>query len=426
MKNEIKKNSNNLYNDFYSPKKFEAIKIDMINQITQQINKEQKLYSNKKNININNCMKKKDICDNLLIKKNLNNNINNSNINKNIKNIRKKSNIILKRNSNLVNENNKRKTYLIKIDLTKIDKNNNYNLPNKPINDYEKNIYNNNNHEKDLTKNKNEPLKSYAFVEYPNKKHREFMEDFHDFKNLSFDNFIIYYFSIFDGHNGKDVSFYLKNNFHAILSTELKKLVFSEESQLNKEKIISSINKSFEIIDTNIINDKSIKDNVGSTGTIILLYRDINNFSQINLICANIGDSKGFLVTNENISQMTKDHNCDDKSEVERIKKHEGLVFRGRVFGSLIITRSFGDKEMKSYGVISTPHVFVKAINKNDLYAIICSDGVWDVCSKEDILELSKNNISSEELSKQIVKLAIEKGSSDNISCLVIKLNIKH
>ena len=252
------------------------------------------------------------------------------------------------------------------------------------------------------------------------------MEDFHDFKNLSFDNFIIYYFSIFDGHNGKDVSLYLKNNFHEILSTELKKLQFSEESQLNKEKIILSINKSFEQIDTCIINDKSIKDNVGSTGTIVLLYRDIKNFSEINLICANIGDSKGFLINNENIYQITEDHNCENKNEVERIRKHEGLVFRGRVFGSLIITRSFGDKEMKSYGIISTPYIFHKILNKNDLYAIICSDGVWDICSKEDIFELSKNNISSEELSKKIVKLAIEKGSSDNISCLVIKLNIKH
>ena len=187
-----------------------------------------------------------------------------------------------------------------------------------------------------------------------------------------------------------------------------------------------SIKKAFEQIDNDLIKDKNIKNNIGSTGTIILLYRELYNFSNINLICANIGDSKGFILNKQNIYQITEDHNCDNQIEVERVKKSGGLVFKGRVFGSLILTRSFGDKEMKQYGIISNPYVFHTLINKDDLYAIVCSDGVWDVCSKVDLLKLPLNNISSEELAKKIVKLSIEKGTNDNVSCLVIKLNINH
>ena len=132
------------------------------------------------------------------------------------------------------------------------------------------------------------------------------------------------------------------------------------------------------------------------------------------------------LHNKQNIYQITEDHNCNNQIEVERVKKNGGLVFKGRVFGSLILTRSFGDKEMKQYGIISNPYVFHTLINKDDLYAIVCSDGVWDVCSKVDLLKISLNNISSEELAKKIVKLSIEKGTNDNVSSLVIKLNINH
>ena len=172
-------------------------------------------------------------------------------------------------------------------------------------------------------------------------------------------------------------------------------------------------------------NDKNINEKVGSTGTIILLYREPLEFSNIYLICANIGDSKGILLTKDNIKQITEDHNCYNEIEIERIKKNQGLFFLGKVFRSLNITRSFGNKEMKPYGIISTPYCFYSLINEKDLYAIVCSDGFWNICKKEDIFKTSINYLSSEEFAKKIVLQAIEKGTNDNISCLVIKLNTK-
>ena len=276
---------------------------------------------------------------------------------------------------------------------------------------------------KELTNNKNEIFKSYAFFEHQNKEYRESMEDFYNFKNLSFDNFICFYFSIFDGHNGKQVSFYLKENFHKVLLNELKLTSFTNDYKQNNEKIILSIKKSFAIIDKNLIDNKNIKDDIGSTGTVIILYRDFYDTSKIILISANVGDSKGFIINKDNIKQITKDHNCSDVNEVERIKKEGGVVFQGRVFGTLILTRSLGDKEMKQYGVIAKPYCFSSLINENDLYVIIGSDGVWDVLPNENLFELSKENMNTDDFVKKIVMLSIDRGSTDNISCLVIKLN---
>ena len=274
-----------------------------------------------------------------------------------------------------------------------------------------------------VNNDKGELFKSYAFEENPNKECRETMEDFHNFQDLSFNNFICYYFSIFDGHSGKEVSLYLKENFHKILLNELQLISFNEDHKLNNEKILSAVKNSFEEIDKIIINNNDINDEIGSTGTIILLYRDPYNTSKKEIICANVGDSKGFILNKENINQITKDHNCNDVNEVGRIKKKGGMVFQGRVFGTLMLTRSLGDKEMKQYGVLSTPSLFSSIINENDLFAIMGSDGVWDVLNNEDLFKLSKEKMTCEEFAEKIVKESIDKGTTDNVTIGVIKLN---
>ena len=249
------------------------------------------------------------------------------------------------------------------------------------------------------------------------------MEDFHKFKILAFQNMMLAYFSIFEGHGGNQVSSFLRDFFHQYLLQELKSFSFTNDSELNKKNIITSINNSFEKIDKDIIDNKSIKNGIGSTGTIILLYREPNNPLQRTIICANIGDSKGYIIDKNNINQITKDHNCINENEVNRIKNNKGLIFQGRVFGSLMLTRSFGDKDYKECGVMAIPDIFSSLINDNDLYAIIGSDGVWDVISKEDLFELSKEKMSSDDFCHKIVITSLERGSRDNVTCFVIKLN---
>ena len=350
---------------------------------------------------------------------------------KNNKNFQKKKLNIPLNNKSHINHSSKNKIIpSININLDDINKDQNINNK-KRISDKNNiinvsknnNIINNNSEQNNEIIKKNDLYISYAFVENQNKNCRDYMEDFHDFKNLSFNNFICYYFSIFDGHNGKEVSLYLKNNFHKILFNELKLISFTKNWKLNNEKIISSIKISFEKMDKNIINNKDIKDDIGSTGTILLLYKDPYDNSKKILVSANVGDSKGILINKNEINQITKAHICSDLNEVERIKKEGGVVFRGRVFGTLILTRSFGDKEMKKYGVMSIPYCLSSLINENDLYVIIGSDGVWDVISNEDLFKFSKEKISSEDFAKKIVNLSIDKGTTDNASCLVLKLN---
>lgn len=287
-------------------------------------------------------------------------------------------------------------------------------------NDNANNLNNNSNNQINF---KTPPYISYAMHDNPNTEYRKEMEDFHNFQILSLQNIVFTYFSIFDGHSGAEVPTFLRDYFHIYLIKELKTINITNDSESNHQKIISSINNSFHKIDKDIIDNQNFNNQNGSTGTIILLYRDPNNPYQRIIICANVGDSKGYIINKNKIKKITKDHICSDDNEVKRIKNNGGVVFNGRVFGMLMLTRSFGDKEFKECGVLATPNIYSGLIEDDDLYVVIASDGVWDTISQDDLFKLSKEKMSSKEFSEKIVVSSLNRGTRDNISCFVIKLN---
>ena len=406
------------------------------NLVNNQINYFSKINTNKssnllKKIEVSNLLKRKNGVSVNKINNNLNsialkeiskespyysNKLNNDKDKKNIKS-NSKTDILGKKFNyiNYINSNNK---------ISKNAMNNNQN-----------NIVINNINYANIINNKEDLcFMSYSYNEYANIPFRKSMEDYHCIKkNLLKSNSIIFsYFSIFDGHSGNEVALFLSKNLHKIISRQLTNLKLdSTDININIESfnnnIISLVKKSFEIADEEIIKDLSSNNEVGSTGTIVLLYKiknsqNINDYSRY-VVCSNIGDSKGYILTRNNFIQITKEHKCNDIKEVERIKKMGGIVFSNRVFGTLMLTRSFGDKEMKKYGVISTPDCYCHKIRDEDLYIVIASDGIWDSVCEEELMQMGGEKLSSDDFSKNLIKLARDKGTRDNISCIVIKLN---
>ena len=98
-------------------------------------------------------------------------------------------------------------------------------------------------------------------------------------------------------------------------------------------------------------------------------------------------------------------------------------LMAGRVYGQLMLSRAFGDWELKQFGVICEPYITRINITDNDKYVVVASDGVWDIFEDSDIYNMSKDMNNCKEFCNNIVEKAIEKGSMDNISCFVIKLN---
>ena len=275
---------------------------------------------------------------------------------------------------------------------------------------------------------------SYAYIDYPNLEHRKEMEDFHCIKQALGKRNNLSYFAIFDGHGGKEVASFLSINLHHYLINELNNIQFGINDEENINNIIECIKLAFIKIDKDILANDNLANDVGSTATLIFIYYNnlnaIENYNNENqnlertLICANIGDSSGYLINKSNIKLITKHHKCEDASEVKRIRDQGGIVFQGRIFGKLILTRTLGDKEMKKYGVIPEPDFYIKKIEKDDFFVIIASDGIWDVINEDELFKIgNEKKLSSEAFSKKIMDIAKERDTRDNSSCIVIKVN---
>ena len=453
-------NNKNLFHNKINIIRIEDKKNKNLNDIFPKIKKGSQFGGNLNNINISNNLdkiiknndlkmiqnvknKKKNI--KIVLPNNSNNiiniNNNNHNLDKNMryflknKPIKKEENQLININKNIFNNNNEKK-FLYKLNINnniiinksrKIGKSSEHYVLNKNNNNlaFKNIILNKNginklnykrisvNEEKisDTSLDKILHLKDYYIREEINSKIKEEMEDYtlvkHPFLNIEKHNLSL--FCIFDGHGGDFVSKYLKENFASNLHKNIK-INYS----LNFRNILKT---SIESIDKDLEKLKEAE-NCGSTGTIVVL--DNNS-----VYCANVGDSKCFYINKKNNAfQLTEDHNCSNQKEKEELKKKGIIIFQNRVFGSLSLTRTFGDTQLKKDGIECNPYIKKIFLDRDEVkYIIIASDGIWDVVNKEKLMEIYKEveNGTSKEFCNKLVDFAMNNGSNDNISCIVLR-----
>ena len=255
------------------------------------------------------------------------------------------------------------------------------------------------------------PVKSYGYSQ--NQGRRNYMEDEGKvIENLNGDKKKIL-FAIFDGHGGGQISKYLQNN----IGDYIKKII----NILNNENYTKAFIDLFNLIDKDIKNLNY--PTVGSTGTVVYIEKKENKRI---LYCANVGDTRCVLVKKNKAKRLSYDDRVADQNEKERILNNGGIIVNGRVYGILMLSRSFGDFLTKDFGVIVTPHVIKYEITEDDLYCVIASDGVWDAIEDIDcnvLPKMGKMGLETGELSKRIINEALKRKSKDNLSCFVIKLN---
>jgi serine/threonine protein phosphatase PrpC len=178
-------------------------------------------------------------------------------------------------------------------------------------------------------------------------------------------------YAIYDGHAGKDVADYLKVNLAPKLAYHLLNIDFNDQ-QLIKQ----IINKVYIDIDRQM-NDLHL--NSGSTANAVL--RKGNR-----LYIINIADSRAIIFNLEGrLLLETIDHDGDNLSEKTRVESLGGVIYNGRIAGSLMVTRAFGDfifkrKSSSNYdpqGWVSViPDIFTFDITPNSSL-LIASDGLW-------------------------------------------------
>ena len=68
-----------------------------------------------------------------------------------------------------------------------------------------------------------------------------------------------------------------------------------------------------------------------------------------------------------------------------------------------------------------SPHIVKYTLKPFDKFLVLASDGIWDELSDQDAINYCNEDMPTQKIAQTLVKTAIEKGSKDNISCIVIK-----
>jgi serine/threonine protein phosphatase PrpC len=214
------------------------------------------------------------------------------------------------------------------------------------------------------------------------------------------------YIGLFDGHGGDKVSVNLRDRLKDIL----------EKNFISNDNVPEVIYKSLYEIE-NITKEEYC----GSTA-LILIRNNLNNKVHI----ANVGDCRAILENSGKYVKITEDHNPYLLRELERILQNGGKIIQDsnglhRVMGTLALTRAIGDSYLKEY-ITWEPDIYTIELNNNNTFIIMASDGLWDVFKNQEVIDIIMKS-DKKEILQDIVNIARQRGSTDNITIILYKLN---
>mmetsp|Transcript_4801 Transcript_4801/g.12876 ORF Transcript_4801/g.12876 Transcript_4801/m.12876 type:complete len:198 (-) Transcript_4801:757-1350(-) len=124
--------------------------------------------------------------------------------------------------------------------------------------------------------------------------------------------------------------------------------------------------------------------------------------------------------------RLSFDHKASAVEEQARIGAAGGFVAAKRVNGVLSVSRALGDHAMKNV-VIPEPYVSeVPLCARCDRFVILACDGLWDVMddleAAQFVYDRAAKGVEPHLIARKLVKAALDRGSTDNISVMVVKL----
>lgn len=196
------------------------------------------------------------------------------------------------------------------------------------------------------------------------------------------------------------------------LAVELvpKKLTASIDFQSDAaDKVQNGINEAVCYANGEIMALGRVEPDFNNMGTTIVLIVHVGSDFYI----SNVGDSRCYLLRNNELTQLTKDHSLTQALvDAGTITEEEARSHRYKN----VLYRYLGSKEGAEGAslVCSTPQ-------SGDIY-FLCTDGVTDGLADPELLELLASSAAPQEMADQIVLAAQNGGSRDNITCVVVRV----
>lgn len=214
------------------------------------------------------------------------------------------------------------------------------------------------------------------------------------------------FFAVADGmggHSGGDIA--------SQTSVALMPQFLSNNENLDPAPLIE---KCIKHVNHQIYNKASLQPELKGMGTTISAVL----FKGGILTIGNVGDSRVYMVHDQKLYQMTRDHSfVQEKINMGIYTREEALNDPQKN----VLVRSVGFEEAVEVDV------FNYRICKNDIF-LVCSDGLHAKVSDHDILHVVRRNISDsahanqeqvEKTVQELIALANANGGQDNISVII-------
>ncbi len=256
-----------------------------------------------------------------------------------------------------------------------------------------------------------------------------------DFSVLLSDRVVL--LSVFDGHG-------MDGHYCAYTAQQLLPQFILTNQHL-KQNVGTTLEESFKRTDEtlHLLAEREGRFSVAASGTTCttILIKEGEMYT------AHVGDSRAILVQSSvespdavYVHVLTHNHSPEEPTERLRIETQEGEVrteghdphpriyCKSTDFPGLAMSRALGDEFAKIYGVIAVPDISHRTILPQDLFVVLCSDGVWDVMSESTVANIihshTRQNIQAAvdhviDRARQLWRPA----PIDDITCLVYYLH---
>lgn len=143
----------------------------------------------------------------------------------------------------------------------------------------------------------------------------------------------------------------------------------------------------------------------GMGTTVVILY-----VTPTLIIAANVGDSRIYMVRDGHMEMLSKDHTIvQEQVDMGTMTEKEAATSPLRH----ILTKNLGSAENLE------PDVFEIEPSNKDRF-LLCSDGLTDLVSDDEILEMTKKNRDPSNLCRKLVDMVLKRGAHDNATIISV------
>ena len=195
------------------------------------------------------------------------------------------------------------------------------------------------------------------------------------------------------------------HNKGEVASEMAVKCICEKLEQLNsvsKKDILDAVNYA----NTKIFKKSCENNLMQDMGTTVVVCA----WNQNNVLVANVGDSRCYLISRDNFKQITTDHSyvqsLIDSGEITEIEAEERL-------DKNVILRAAGCESTVD------ADLFNFSVSSGDM-VLLCSDGLSGVVQANEMKSIFDKYKSADCIAKALIDKAYENGGSDNITAVVI------